>query len=196
METAIKTKTVKVVYRPFAGETECRKYNITIPTSDDVREDLETVWRYMNRVNNGPEEEQLNKLKERSLVLGDEVEIDNKRFRCAMFGWEEVIDCTAILRQLLLNLIDNTDALDYKVMRLKKSTPDFSILLYHCENREKLLGRIVVAKSDNVALIAFKRGKELNEKIIDNMFCQDQKDIDFAMEKITEVIEEFDNMMP
>lgn len=90
-------KKVKVKYHNmFGGESDRgnngeREYEITIPSNGEIRQDLETVFRYMNHVDGDPDgvEQQLRTFRERSMSVGDSCIIDGRTFVCAMVGWEE-----------------------------------------------------------------------------------------------------------
>lgn len=91
-------KTVTVTYHNMFGQENdrgingIRHYKIEIPSVGDIETDRETTFRYMNRIEGGYEEEQLEVFKDRSMSVGDSVTIDGRTFRCDMAGWTEITD--------------------------------------------------------------------------------------------------------
>ncbi len=98
-------KIVKVRYANMFGQENAkgpngdgiREYDITIPSSGDPLTDCETIFRYMNRVDNDPDgvEKQLIALKERSFSVGDCVIIDGETYLCMMAGFCKLSDIRA-----------------------------------------------------------------------------------------------------
>ena len=80
------------------GFNGVRHYKLTIPSNGNITEDCETVFRYMNCVDDDPNgvEAQLLLFSDRSMSVGDSVTIDSRTFRCASFGWKEVTETTII----------------------------------------------------------------------------------------------------
>ncbi len=63
---------------------------VEIPTTGNDKQDLETLFRYMNHVDGSEIEDQLNALECRSMSVGDYAILPNgKSYRCAMVGFVE-----------------------------------------------------------------------------------------------------------
>lgn len=83
---------VKVIY-PEGNLTNERKiYDLDVPhdPTDEHSEILETVFRYMNRVDGSEIEDQLNTFEARSMSVGDYCQIGNTVYLCDDVGWIEV----------------------------------------------------------------------------------------------------------
>ena len=79
-----------VIHNDRFGDGEPRKYPVTLNLPDaHIGEKLEKIWRAMNVVD-GTDDELPLKMGIRSMMVGDEVELDGITYRVAMCGWFNV----------------------------------------------------------------------------------------------------------
>ncbi len=84
--------TVKVIYPKGSFDSRYEVDNmLVIPSCGDVKQDLETVFRYMNGVDGSEIEHQLQTFGCRDMSMGDIVEFANgEQYRCEGCGFSKV----------------------------------------------------------------------------------------------------------
>lgn len=163
---------------PF--RSNLRSMAITIPRKKTVRETLDTVFRYMNRIDGSEIESQLEAIKgegadfitgsgERSMCCGDLVELDNKTYLCEVVGWSE------------LTMFGLKKVEDQK-LRAFESLPDtiFKELKRDGCNLYRIQGKVSI-----YVLLSGEHGKDFS-KVFDTMAEQDAggEDLDDFYETI------------
>ncbi len=83
---------MEVIYPKGQFDSEYQvEMKLTIPSCKDVKQDLDTVFRYMNHVDGSDVERQLESFRCRSMCSGDIVEFaDGEQWLCEFVGWKKV----------------------------------------------------------------------------------------------------------
>jgi hypothetical protein len=93
---------------PFRQHDDEMLYDVDVPDNAPDEVVLDTVWRYANRVDNGPIEQQLAQFGERSMMVGDVAKFRDRTYVCKVMGWKEInsleeLRCDDPTKQLLAN---------------------------------------------------------------------------------------------